>query len=61
MGPVDHASPTERLTPGDIVLRAGDALFAEADVAYAAWNAGDAPAVVTVVTLARSDEPSPSI
>jgi hypothetical protein len=59
MGPVTAAPSTEGLAPGDVILRAGDSLFAEADAVYAAWNTGDAPALVTIATLSWPDQPLP--
>jgi hypothetical protein len=58
-GPGLSASQREQLMPGDVFLGAGDSLFSEADVVYAAWNAGDAPALVTIATLVRPDQPVP--
>jgi quercetin dioxygenase-like cupin family protein len=56
-GMIDGATSREFVTPGELVLRAGDSLFAEAGVVSAAWNMSETPTLVTIATLIQPTQP----
>lgn len=51
------ALPAEQLSPGEIVLNAGDSLFEDVDVIHTARNDGSEPAVVLIANLLTTGEP----